>query len=821
MEHDINAITALRLQLLANGYTPIRNRDKRTFMKGWPQAVVDEGEIARWGRRFSRDKATGIRVEDGLAVIDFDIDDKTVMAAIVNAVLDALPQLEDENVPLLVRSGKGSKEAWFVRTDEVFSRIHSRAWLRPGSCVDDGAHRVEIFGGASPRQFGSFGPHTIADDGSAAVLYRWNDRSPADTSKSELPALTKKEFFLIADIVERELEKAGWTPVAKTTKGENDVQRIYDLTEDMSFDIDTGERLSLLDLRERAAAAHDAGLTIRCSASFLEGPSAKRTDRCIVSVTQNGGLAVWESSSGVTHCEASLKPRDFEPEINRIAEKLKELDERRRNKVVSSDRALVAATKMLATYAFCPNQPQGVVPIYASSMDEGMTMQAFRTMLLPNSDEEVGPRGGRKIVNPADIWAGSERRKTVQGLRMRPDKERPLYEDAKGLWINTYSPPMHDAKGGSPSAAIALLDHLLPDQDEKRWFTQWLAHKVRYPFIPGPAVIMVARQFGTGRGTLSGVMARLLGPEYVVTLPFHMFGGKSYQSQYDDWGAGTLMACVAEAAEHSGQQSTYRDKQDTYTHLKSLVEPRAMEKRYTSKKQHFKAMSFTSFFIATNEVDALPIPANDRRFAVLTNGDAGTPDFWREINTGLERDENIAAFHDWLLAYDLTGYNPYEAPPRTQGQMMMVEMAKSDIDRGVDLAFEKLTGDVYTVGMVLQLMRDVEDEYGLSYPKPDWQAIAKRQIERRGYRIGVPHGANWTPMIAGKRVATYATSEAVRTLWKERAGLREEVLRVLDTLPKATPPGDKVVAFTRSRSTKTETDTQASSDTARDTEKKD
>lgn len=126
-------IEQLRLQVLANGYTPIRNRDKRTFMKGWPSAVVDEAEIKRWSRRFSRDKATGIRVEDGLAVIDIDVDDRELVDRIANRILDVCPTLEDENVPLLVRRGKGAKEAWFVRTDETFSRIHSRAWVRPRS----------------------------------------------------------------------------------------------------------------------------------------------------------------------------------------------------------------------------------------------------------------------------------------------------------------------------------------------------------------------------------------------------------------------------------------------------------------------------------------------------------------------------------------------------------------------------------------------------------------------------------------------------------------------------------------------------------------
>jgi hypothetical protein len=150
----MDGITSLRLRLLENGYTPIRNRDKRTFMKAWPTAEITPEEIARWERKFPQDTATGLRLEDGLAVIDFDIDDP-IMKDIANAVLDAVPALADQRVPLPVRFGKGSKEAWFVRVDHPFGRLHSRAWLRPGTGPDEGAHRVEVFGGASPRQFGA------------------------------------------------------------------------------------------------------------------------------------------------------------------------------------------------------------------------------------------------------------------------------------------------------------------------------------------------------------------------------------------------------------------------------------------------------------------------------------------------------------------------------------------------------------------------------------------------------------------------------------------------------------------------------------------
>lgn len=774
---DMDSITALRLQLLANGWAPIPNRDKRTFFAGWPGVVIDEAEIQSWGRRHRRDRATGLRVED-FAVIDWDIN-HPVINVIVNRVLDEVPELADETKPLLVRLGKGLKEAWFVRSDVLFSRLHTRRWVAPGESADAETHSVECFGGASPRQFGAFGPHTRLDDGTVAVEYRWVDRSPADTRKPELIQLPKAVLARILDIAEEEFAKAGFTPVLRSTAGESDAVRAYDLVETMTFDLADGRTLALRDLHKVAQEEEH----LRCSASFLEGPTARNTQRCLIGTTRDGRLTVWESSTGVTHMEATLAPRDLSAELNRVHARLMEAkaeaDAKVRNRLRSGDSAFVAAAKAIETYAFCPNQNKGVVPIWATGIDEGMLLSSFRTMLLPYAEEEVGPRGGRKVLHPVDIWAGSDKRRTVQGLRLRPDRERPVYSDAQGDWVNVYAPPLHDAVGGSPDVGIEFLEHLVPDEAERRWHTQWLAHKLRFPHIPGPAVIMVARQFGTGRGTYGVLVGKLFGPRYVRTMPFTMVAGSSYQSQYTDWGASTLVAIVNESSDTgSPSGSMFAAKRNTYEHLKELVEPRPAEKQFVSKQAHFTAMSFTSYLIFTNHVDAIPIPEDDRRFAVLSNGEKGTPEFWVRVNAWMEDEANVAAFAQWLGTVDLTGYSPYLAPAMTRAKSDMVEASRTDIDRGMTVVMANLAGEAFVPDQVIAGMRQAASLYGLDYPEK-WPAIAKRELVSRCYRVGVKNGQNWHPLIDGKRHSVYVRSSALVRKWTDAAAddLRDEVLK--------------------------------------------
>lgn len=671
-----NDVTALRLRLLANGYSPIRNRDKATYLKDWPQLEITEEVIQSWDRN-RRDQATGIRVERGLAAIDIDINDQDMVDALANAILDICPHLDSDNIPLLIRSSGRAKEAWFVRTDEPFGRIHTRRWIKDGETIEDGTHVLEIFGGASARQMGAFGPHTVERDGTVTRSYEWRDNlSPLDVPLDALPVISKQQFFAIADFAEKLMEAAGWSPVVRTTSGENTAQRSYDLDEAMLFDLNDGRlNVTLADLRDYA----DSEEGLRCSASWLEGPDPKRSpDRCLISLTRGGYVSIWDSATGVTHVEAAAKPKDYGPEIDRAAEKLLELQERRKRKIKGGEECAVAAAKMLETYAYCPTQQLSVVPIWATELTAGVTVPAFRLQHLSNCLEEVGPRGGVKKINPVDLWMADARRHTVAGLRMRADKPRPLFEEDGKTFINTYSPPTFTDEGGDPMPGVAFFNQLLPDAAERLWFIKWLSFKLRYPHIPGPAVVMVAHDtFGTGRGTLGILLGKMMGSNYVRSIPFETFTGKTYQSQYNDWQGDALMVLVNESSDAT-DGSVFQTKRNSYERLKEIVEPRATMRHISCKGlPNYWALSCTTYLIATNHADALPIPANDRRFAVLRNGGNSDPEYWRQLNEWMEDDANVSAFFLWLTSQDIEDYSPYEAPPMFAGKLRMVEDSKS------------------------------------------------------------------------------------------------------------------------------------------------
>lgn len=736
-----DTVSALRSQLLENGYSPIPNRDKACYMKGWPKLDIDEAAIKKWSRMRGTD-GTGLRVENGLCVIDVDIDHR-VIEDVAEEMLSVLP--EDCRPDRLERGGKGHKFAWYVRTDDLFSRLHTRRWVAPGDNADDSTHCVEIFGGGSPRQFGSFGPHTVDDKGKPVVMYRWVDESPADVPVQALALVTKDQLFAMLDAAEAELKRQGFEPVARTERGEGKPGRVYDIEADATFDLATGVTVGLVELETMVSN----GFTGRCSASWLEGETAANRQRCLIGSTGAGHLAIWESAEGMTHMAAALKPTDYRDQVDRIAEKIREKGDKRRSRLTGSDDHMSGAAKLLTSYALMPMSNTPVVPLWPTADDEAYTLANFRTRMMPYCGIEIGPKGGERKVNPVDVWLSNPNRTEVAGQRMRPDRERPTYEEDGQVWLNTYRPPdVGSSDGGDALGGVALVEQLVPDARERAWFRQWLAHKWTNPHVPGSSVVMVARDFGTGRGTFGTLLAKMFGQRYVVNVPFDIFAGLNYQSQYTDWGLGVLFAIVNESSA-TGDMSAHKAKHNVYEHIKEVIEPRAAERLFVSKKISVRAISTATNMIMTNNIDAIPLPEDDRRLAVLTNGGKRDPEFWDYINDWMHKQANIAAFVRWLEATDMESYDPYAPPLMTAAKAEMSDISKTPLDRLLFDALERIEG-FFVPEQVMRKMSESEARTKTKLPD-HWREIALRELRRQTYTVRYPNLRKVCPQIGGKR----------------------------------------------------------------------
>lgn len=728
---EIAEQTRIRHALLANGYTPLANNDKRCMLPGWSTLDVDEGLIDTWADAYKY-RATGVRIENGLVMIDFDIDDDDLIEQIVDTIPDDLWTAFSQ---CPVRQGKGAKEAWFARIDKPFLRWASAAFLRPGDeAVEDAPlHRLEVFGGASSRQAGAYGAHSIAGGGSVAVEYRWPGLDLLLVPLVKLPLITEAQVTALCAHVNAVLEKAGWLYQSKIAAGETVTYEVFDLTDDMEFD--TGQEL----LTYHELAGECQGGSVRVSASWLEGPQARNPTRCIASLRHDGSLQILETASYQLH--RPVKVEQFTPDLAARFEALRAKaagggsmfkatpisPEGEKAAVDLGDIDDAVLAHLLAEYAACPADAR--TPIYPLDGSTPLTMTNFKLRFAPFKIITVGAKGGITETNPVTLWVAHPDRIEIVGAAYRPDSAERLVGDADtgGLVLNNYRPPEHDAPGADAAGHLrlwrAFLDHLVPNPVERAWLVNKIAGKAQRPELPGVVTLLVAPQQGTGRGSLFMLLEGLFGRRNCITLDRNKLFGRDGQGQYTDWRAGRLLGFVHELLAGEGGGGFQHRRLEMYEHLKVVGDPAAMTFDVVEKYKGTRdAVAHISLFIATNHMNALPIQAGDRRIAVISGGKVKLDDvpMLQAIHDVKDDAAFLAAVWADLLSV-VVDWDQIMRAPQTDGREAMIEENSSDLDTLIAEVLEKVPGDFITIGALRDRVRRKLIAAGME-DEPKWQS---------------------------------------------------------------------------------------------------
>lgn len=755
----------IRKTLLRNGYVPLPNRDKRCFYNGWPTVQPTDDMIALKWARMHKDKATGVRIDWPLGFLDNDIADKAVHDDVTTRWIEYLPDVFDGDV-LLERTttAPSAKSAYFVRMREKFGRLATHAYRD----ALGGVHRVEIFGGGSARQAGAYGAHSIEK----GTEYVWPFESLTEVPLKDLPELTQQQCVTLLSLATEAMVAAGWTKV-EMSQPEDGGETRYDITEGMQFESDD----SVYSLEELKAALQHYPDGLRLTGSWHD-PLGKNPTRCIARLDKRNELLITDfGEDGLKHREAS-KAQPIDEAVEAAFAALSGLGEKPPEPPKPKASAAEVAARLLLQYAYMPTSKTPVIPIF--DPEAAMSQVNFVTDMLKHSETRKGKLGGEQIVNPGKLWLADPKRITIKGVQMRADQPRPFYEENGALWLNTYSPPVHAGVGGNSDMLWQLIFQVAPHEEERGWLIKRVAHKFRHPEIPGPGVIMLAQdEFGTGRGTFMKLLEKLFGDRYVTQLPAHLFTGSSYQSQYTEWLADSLIVCVEEMIELKGG-SKWSAKHDVYERLKELIEPRMKRRKIVRKgMKSTEEVVSCSIFAFLNNLDDVPIHERDRRCFAMRNGGQRDPAFWVDVNRALDNPLDVAAFARDLMKVDLADYSPYDPPPVTEVKEAMAEAAKPDLLIGLDAVIAQIEGKAALFSMVhivngLQRVRNTD---GLHYPD-QWESWVGKIVGNRYFRVGVRNGKNWKPHFDGKRWATYAWTRAAAAKWKEAdAAFIEKELR--------------------------------------------
>jgi len=308
-----------------------------------------------------------------------------------------------------------------------------------------------------------------------------------------------------------------------------------------------------------------------------------------------------------------------------------------------------------------------------------MTLRSFR-------DDKAGVKvtlsegnGVLKSHSAVGEWLTSPARVTVKGAMFDPRTEDKIIVSELGrLQVNTFLPPQHRTEPidmDHVNRFLEFLGYLAPNDEERAYLLNWLAAKVQNLSFRGCAIVMyTAGVFGTGRGTLSTIMTKVLGQRHVETVTFKdIVGG----GEFNEWQATPLILVdevmsLGEASHHS-----------SYERLKEVVDPTAKMITINPKKERkFTALSCASFLFLTNHLDAIKLPEEDRRFYPIAGARVQRgSEYFDPLYEWIESDKWAHHIYNWFLAQEVDISALVKKPDMTESKREMLRESMTLADK--------------------------------------------------------------------------------------------------------------------------------------------
>ncbi|OMQ26888.1 DUF5906 domain-containing protein [Serratia oryzae] len=300
-----------------------------------------------------------------------------------------------------------------------------------------------------------------------------------------------------------------------------------------------------------------------------------------------------------------------------------------------------------------------------------MEMKAFKNLMAPYQFPAIGKGNPTPATK---VWIERPTKKVAEATGYQPGEGR-LIERSDGRYeINEFYLPEH-AKTADTSKVATFLNHmayLVPDEWQREFFIARLAWMVQRPERRCPiSILHVASAHGTGRGWVSQMMEKVLGAWNCARTRMKIL----CDNQFHDYLYHTLLCTIDEVRENDKRYEVNDKIRDV------LTEPRFEVNRKYGKKMTIDI--FTGFLFYTNHFDALALPPEDRRIAVLGGPDeAADESHYNQLYGALNDADFIAQVYWYLMGIDINRFN-WQRAPLTKERELMIESNKSDVEVAV------------------------------------------------------------------------------------------------------------------------------------------
>jgi len=723
--------------LIDAGYDiiPIKRGEKRPLFKDWESIRADRSKLDEWLKDGYGRCGVGLITEHTPAV-DLDIRDEDLaqhMEEWVHAHVGMAP----------VRVGEAPKRLLMFRTDEPFSKMSSRIF------IDENGRKNQVEILCDGQQFVAFhihpetqqpfqwlykdGPHVtphdelptltpeqaqaiIAEFEDQAVQRRWEEKRKSSASR-EIVRTPVRDVFLEdtskVDISDEELHAKllmvppqpdydGWLQVGMALYHQYDGgdrgKELWHIWSEQAYpdeyDADEIEQKwskGNLSIDNKGRAPITARLIIKLANEHQE--------RLATETVAEFNKALDEATTLVKLKEVASRIKKTELDIPTRASLVGKLQ--KQFKLVTGQTLAIRDARDMLRYE---NPEVRNVPhwledwVYVSGEDKFFNVRTkavmtekgfnstFSRFLLTKQDVAEGRARPERL--PSDVALNLYQIPVVSARLYVPGADD-IFTINNTKCANTYTdrnvpevpekPTKRDLR--NIERVKAHFTHLFPDEREARIFLDYIAYIVQNPGKrPGWAVLIQGTE-GDGKTFFGVMLGAVLGSDNV-----RMLNAKTVQGDFNGWAEGQQVVFVEEIRLHG------HNRYDVLNQIKPLITNSVIE-IHRKGVDPYNVPNMSSYILATNYRDALPLNENDSRYFVLFSRfqtklalDAfkvQNPSYYDDLYAAIE--ESAGAIRGWLLEHEIgPDFSVGNRAPESRAKRYMAMLAKSEEQQAIE-----------------------------------------------------------------------------------------------------------------------------------------
>ena len=231
--------------------------------------------------------------------------------------------------------------------------------------------------------------------------------------------------------------------------------------------------------------------------------------------------------------------------------------------------------------------------------------------------------------------------------------------------LNTWRGWPTKPKSGKCDLLLDLLRYLCSSDphgdDIYHWILCWMAYPLQHPGAKMSSAIIMHGPQGTGKSTVFQTLAKIYG-DYSTVL-----NQRGLEDKFNaDWSDSKLFILAEEVVTRAEMWHIKNELKELVTGEWIRVNPKNIA-AYRQRNQ-------VNIVYLSNENQPLPLDNDDRRHLVVYTPPQLGEDFYDEVYVELEQG-GTAAFYQYLLDYNTTGFHPKKKPPMTEAKQALMHLA--------------------------------------------------------------------------------------------------------------------------------------------------